>query len=313
VASGLPFPLPWHLIILNLYYVLLAILICRYDKHHNEVNDYIKAHTGGSMVTLDDLNQRPPPGVKYIVANLPEVEFPLTKIPPHIIPCGPIIRPALSVTDVDQDLADWLAGGPTVYINLGTHAKTTEATAVEIARSIHFLLEKANRHIDEPDSKLPLSRLRVLWKLTRKPPDYDNTAIRQAIGQQIDADRVRIVPWLAPEPSALLEEHTVICAVHHGGANSFLEAVAAGVPQVVLPVWIDCFDFANRAEVLGVGLWGNRTARPRCVARELGPVLVESVFGAGARGRTRRAREMAGVCARDPGRMVAARTILGEI
>lgn len=313
MASGLPFPLPWHLIILNVYYVLLAIVICRYDKRHKEVNDHIKARTGGEMVTLDDLNHRPPPGVKYLVANLPEVEFPLTKIPPHIIPCGPMIRPAPSVAEVDRDLAGWIAGDPTVYINLGTHAKTTERTAIEIAKSIHHLLNIAAHHTDSPDTKLPLSRIRILWKLTRKPPHYDDTSIRLILGPYLDTDRVRIIPWLVPEPSSLLSEPNLICAVHHGGANSFLEAVAAGVPQVVLPVWIDCFDYANRAELLGIGLWGNRTARPRCVASELAPVLVRAVFGGGAGEMRRRAGELARVCARDPGRMVAARSIFGEI
>lgn len=297
-----------------MYYVLLAIVICRYDRRHREVSRYIKAHTGGEMVTLDDLNQRPPPGVKYLVANLPELEFPLSKIPPHIIPCGPMIRPAASVAEVDAGLAEWIAAGPTVYINLGTHAKTTERTAVEIARSIAHLLAAADRHADSSaDEKLPLSRLRVLWKLTRKPPLYDDAPLRPVLGPYLPADRVRILPWLAPEPSSLLASPRLVCAVHHGGANSFLEAAAAGVPQVVLPVWIDCFDYANRAELLGVGLWGNRGARPRCVAEELGPVLVEAVFGAGAAERRRRAGELARVCARDPGRMVAARAILGEI
>lgn len=267
------------------------------------------------MVTLDDLNQRPPPGVKYLVANLPEVEFPLTKIPPHIIPCGPIIRPAPAVKEVDPELAAWLALGPTVYISLGTHAKTTERTAVEIAKSIRVLLDRAMgwRGGDGGDEKVPWERLQVLWKLTRKAPCYDDERMRDVLGRDIDSGRVRIVDWIAPEPSSLLEERNVVCAVHHGGANSFLEAVAAGVPQVVLPVWIDCFDYANRAEVLGIGLWGNRKARPRCEARELAPVLVEAVFGAGAEGRRARARELKRVCERDPGRMVAARSIMGEI
>lgn len=277
------------------------------------MNDYVKAHTGGKMVTLDDLNRRPPPGVKYLVANLPEVEFPLTKIPPHIIPCGPMIRPAPSVAEVDRSLADWIAGGPTVYINLGTHAKTTERTAVEIAISINHLLEVASQHTNTSDTKLALSSLRVLWKLTRKPPLYDNTSIALILGEHLAADRVRILPWLVPEPSSLLSEPGLIWAVHHGGANSFLEAVAAGVPQVVLPVWIDCFDYTNRAELLGIGLWGNKTARPRYVAAELAPVLMRAVFGDDAREMRERARELARVCARDPGRVVAARSILGEI
>jgi len=36
---------------------------------------------------------------------------------------------------------------------------------------------------------------------------------------------VRVVEWVEAEPSAVLETGAVGCAVHHGGANSFLESV----------------------------------------------------------------------------------------
>ncbi|KAK3329843.1 glycosyltransferase family 1 protein [Apodospora peruviana] len=311
IASGLPFPLPWYYVLLNIYYVLLAIAICRWDRKSREVKRYIKDYTAGEMVSLEDLNRRPPPGVKYLVANLPEIEFALKTIPPHIIPCGPITRPVTRpVTESDPHLARWLDRGPTVYINLGTHAKTTEATAIEMAKSLAFLLRLARQRGGE--KKEVDGSLQVLWKLTRKG-DYGNDSIGMVLRDVQDA--VRIVEWVAPEPSAVLAHRNVICAVHHGGANSFLEAVTAGLPQIVLPVWIDCFDYANRAEVLEIGRWGNRTARPRCVATELGPVLVGVIFGPGAAKYKENAEALARLCGRDlePGRIKAARTILAEI
>jgi hypothetical protein len=31
-----------------------------------------------------------------------------------------------------------------------------------------------------------------------------------------------------------------------------------GVPQVIVAGWVDCYDFAQRANELGVGIWANQ-------------------------------------------------------
>jgi UDP:flavonoid glycosyltransferase YjiC (YdhE family) len=49
----------------------------------------------------------------------------------------------------------------------------------------------------------------------------------------------------------------------------------AGVPQVVLPLWSDTYDFARRAEAKGIGRWGNVRSLPRWSSSELGSVLVD--------------------------------------
>lgn len=53
---------------------------------------------------------------------------------------------------------------------------------------------------------------------------------------------------------------------------------SAGVPQVILPSWLDCYDFANRAEILGVGRWGSKQGCPRWTEGELGPILIDVVL-----------------------------------
>jgi hypothetical protein len=84
--------------------------------------------------------------------------------------------------------------------------------------------------------------------------------------------------------------------------------------MVVLPAWMDCYDFARRAEVLGIGRWGNRTALQECRAEELGPILVEILVGGRYSRYASRAKELAEVCNEDGGgRLFAARYILGEI
>lgn len=55
---------------------------------------------------------------------------------------------------------------------------------------------------------------------------------------------------------------------------------SAGIPQVVLPCWLDTFDFANRVEYLGVGVYGSRKAAPRVERAELSAALMR-VLGNG--------------------------------
>lgn len=89
---------------------------------------------------------------------------------------------------------------------------------------------------------------------------------------------------------------------------------SAGVPQVVLPLWMDTFDFARRAESLGIGRWGNQVAGTLCEKTELGSVLVDVVAGERSSGYAQKARELAELCKRSGGgRVIAARHLLAEI
>jgi vancomycin aglycone glucosyltransferase len=59
--------------------------------------------------------------------------------------------------------------------------------------------------------------------------------------------------------------------VHHGGAGTTVTAAAAGVPQVVLPMFSDQFYFAGRVRALGIGSSGTLTG--------LGTALREALQG----------------------------------
>ena len=54
---------------------------------------------------------------------------------------------------------------------------------------------------------------------------------------------------------------------------------SAGIPQVLLPAWTDCYDFANRVELLGIGRWGNKKAKPRWQEDELSGAILATLFG----------------------------------
>ncbi len=42
--------------------------------------------------------------------------------------------------------------------------------------------------------------------------------------------------------------------VSHAGGNGYHEGVFAGKPQLAIPMWLDCYDFAERVSSLGIGL-----------------------------------------------------------
>ncbi|KAK0715076.1 glycosyltransferase family 1 protein [Lasiosphaeris hirsuta] len=229
------------------------------------------------------------------VANLPELEFPLSTIPANIIACGPMLRPATPIKEADAGLAAWLARGPTLYINLGTHMFFDERFAVEMATAIRLLL----------DHLMPKGRY---------PVHQPGCAVHDILGKEMEKERVLIVEWIEAEPTAVLEAGTVVCTVHHGGSNSFLESVSAGIPQVVLPFWMDTYDFARRAEILGIGRWGNRETEELCKGSELGGILIDVMVGGRSSFYARRANELAELCRKSGGgRVVAARRILAEI
>ncbi len=157
----------------------------------------------------------PPEGLKVLLATRPEIDFPFDILPEHMIACGPIIKPSLSVQEADCDLADWLAKRPTVLVNLGTHASYDEQHAKEMAGALDYLLKVAEK------SKSPIQ---VLWKLNKRDQFDPPGDIFKVFGSRW-SEAVRVTPWLDVEPSSILASGHVVCSVNHGGANSFFEAV----------------------------------------------------------------------------------------
>jgi hypothetical protein len=225
VGSAFAYPVPARWIPLNILLVLLALLASALDPRRRGLRRYVRAHTGAALTTLSDISLGPPSaGVKFLVANRLALEFPLKVLPRHVVPCGPIVRPARAVGEVDAGLAAWLAQGPTVYVNLGTHVLMTEESAVEMATGIRILLDHA-RSTAWRERKM--GGLQVLWKLAMQGEydvDRERSRIYRILGRDVESGVVRIVRWIEAEPTAVLAKEGIVCAVHHGGANSFLEA-----------------------------------------------------------------------------------------
>lgn len=78
--------------------------------------------------------------------------------------------------------------------------------------------------------------------------------------------------WLLPRVAAL---------VHHGGIGSASQALAAGIPQVIMPLGFDQFDNLARVERLGVGTGlVPRRFRGPALAERLGRLLGDGAIAA---------------------------------
>ncbi|KAH8895948.1 UDP-Glycosyltransferase/glycogen phosphorylase [Thozetella sp. PMI_491] len=309
-SSDLGVPVPWHKIPLNIFFVFALVYYSIRNPRASRILKEIQSKIDKiQFCNAETLSYNRPEGLKVLVASRPETDFHFPSIPSDVVTCGPIVRPAARLSGVDAELEQWLSKGPTVLINLGSLVKNTEEEAVEMAMAVRILLEESSKGKNS-------SSLQVLWKLKlagdasfdEKSPIYD------ILKTEIESGRIRVTSWIEADPVSILASGHIICSVHHGGANTYNEAVTFGVPHVVLPVWADTYDFAHRVETLGVGRWGSRQARPSFKASELGPILLDVVLGPRAQEYQENARRIARVCGENGGAAaIAAREILASI
>jgi hypothetical protein len=248
-GAGWDFPLKWWQIPLN---VILQMRLLWKMLFSNKVKAVHKARKNAGL-------SGPPPilqkySVPFVLPVTQEMDYPLF-IPDNLHGCGPFLLPSEPVEDVDPELAEWLQRGPLVLINRGSHLTFSDKTARRMAHGLRMLRNQ------RPE-------VRVLWKLRRENDITEATF--EELQDDISKDMVRIVAWLKPDPLAILRSGKVICLVNHGGANSCLEAISSGIPQLVLPGWYDCWDWAARVDYLGIGVWGNRHAGLSLNGEELG-------------------------------------------
>jgi vancomycin aglycone glucosyltransferase len=127
-------------------------------------------------------------------------------------------------------------------------------------------------------------------------------AVRRAL-EGVGARGVLAGPWEIPGCYTLRGEvaHAPLfarCAVvvHHGGSGTTATAARAGVPQVVVPHWLDQYNWAYRVHLLGVG--PRPVFRHRLSAQRLGGALAACLSDEAIR---TRARQLAGALAGDDG------------
>lgn len=217
--SGYDYPVPWHLRPFNALIVLYVVSRVLQEPKLWATKKFVLEKTGKPMKTIMDWNRQSPKSVKMFLSTLPELDFPLER---HLnfVPCGPIVVDAGPISE--SELGDWLANGPTIYANLGSLYVLTEDQAGKLAMALNLVL-------DEMDRRRPNDApMQVLWKF-KKAGDFDATSpkckINVAFGNKIANGRVKILNWLHTPPLSILRTGNIVCSVHHGGANSFNEAI----------------------------------------------------------------------------------------
>ncbi|KAF3136148.1 hypothetical protein TWF703_005793 [Orbilia oligospora] len=244
-GTGYSYPVPLHLKPANIYIFFTFFAAIKNSSKRKAIDKRRKAMGLKGPHPILDLE-----GAPQITPCLPEIDYPFKFNDEIITNCGPIIFP--SSIKPDDPLLVWIKRAPTVLINLGTHCNFYEKHATEVLQGIRTVIDK-------------LPNVQILWKW--KEVESHAELVEKFFGKE--ESRVKIVRWLENSPMDLLNTGDIVCNVHHGGANSFYEALWAGVPHVILPKWFDNYDMAARAEWLGVGVWASRKTAPDENAEEL--------------------------------------------
>ncbi|KAI5357440.1 Putative UDP-glucuronosyl/UDP-glucosyltransferase [Septoria linicola] len=296
LGSGYPFPVPLTSILPNIYLnmrIIGAILRLSYfsTKCH-----FLKAQ---GIQNAMDLTTTYRPDVPWITQTLPAAAFPLDIIPPNVTLAGPILLSTAPAHTQDPELMMWIDRAPTILINLGTLFTYSIIQAHQMAAAIEIVLQET-------------PSIQVLWKLTPSPSVKDRINPQTSSSYLKSTGRVKVVEWFTIDPAALLVEKNIIAVVTHGGAGGYHEAIASGVPQVVVPLWADLYNFAQLAESRGVGVWACREMSPEWSGECLAEAILNVVVGQRAREVRRKADEMRKECERwGVGRDVAGDAIAG--
>lgn len=220
--SGFPFPVPWYLIPINIYLFFRLIIAVVFSPRIKMVaKSRLEAGLKGPYPFMEPYT----PTNHYLIPSTVECDFPCPNIPSNVTACGPILMPSPRLSTVDSSLTKWLRAKPTVLMCQGSNFVADLAYASQQASALRILLENN-------------SEVQVLWKLNMKGVTVTNeeklhASIAEILSKEIGEGRIKIEKWLKAEPSAIIASGYIVCSVHHGGANSYFEAVQY-VPYLAL-------------------------------------------------------------------------------
>ena len=224
VCSGYPYPLPWRLILPNTILAFRLLSTLKTCPQLKEVERYRNTHGVPGPIPDMIIRSNDRNVLACLLPGRPECEFPC-HVPSKFTLCGPILRPCAPVADEHPDLALWLVQRPTVLVNLGTIAQFSPAMEREFAKGLRALLDV------RPD-------IQVLWKLPRSAASASDSESSitdpealASLSSAIEDGRVRTENWLPVEPICILQSGYVECIVHHGGSNTYHEAIRYHSPS----------------------------------------------------------------------------------
>ncbi|KAI1165789.1 hypothetical protein F5B18DRAFT_649468 [Nemania serpens] len=289
IGCDFPFPLPWWKIPENIYFTARFVWGIMNRPDPDGTRQYLKAHGIADAAALPRPVDR-----LWISQDMPGASIPLDVIPPNVTSAGPIVLDAAPAAEQDPELAAWLARAPTVLVNLGSLFTYSEQHATTMALAIEELVARTD--------------VQVLWKMAKEDTMPNNYTL--PVQRIVEQDRLRVSNWLTVSPASILETGHIVASVHHGGANCYHEAIAAGIPQVIIPMWLDCYNYAQLAEDIGVGVYATRGTAPGWTVEGLRDNMLRVVDGKGeGRRMAEKAKALGEMARKAPGRYVAAREI----
>ncbi|RWA13330.1 hypothetical protein EKO27_g1795 [Xylaria grammica] len=221
MGSGFPYPVPWNKIPENILLNFRFISTMIWMPAVKEKQNFLKSKGLTDPINFLQLHR---PDVPWLSQTMPGASIPVDVAPPNVTCTGPMTLTLGTVADQDVELATWLEGAPTILVNLGSGFEYSEARATAMAQALATVLRDSN--------------FQVLWKIKKESAFGDG--YMEPLAPFASNGRIRVERWLAADPPSLLESGHIITSVHHGGSGCYHEAVSAGVPQVILPLWYVC-------------------------------------------------------------------------
>ncbi|KAF5719546.1 2-hydroxyacylsphingosine 1-beta-galactosyltransferase [Fusarium mundagurra] len=242
-SSGFPFPVPWLKLPENVYMNIRYIYSAMFTPDASEKKARLQQIGLREPMNLFGIHR---PDVPWITQNTQGAMIPVEVLPPNVTCAGPIILSGPPADQQDPETATWLKKAPTVLINLGSNLAYDERRAEVMAIAIAALLSSTD--------------YQVLWKFNKLGDFSDGFLVH--LKPYLDNERLKMPSWLVADPSSLLDTGNIVMSVHHGGSNCYHEALAAGITQVILPLWADLYNYAALAETRGIGVWGCKDSTP---------------------------------------------------
>ncbi|KAL4780291.1 hypothetical protein BJX76DRAFT_338304 [Aspergillus varians] len=234
--------------------------------------------------------------VPLISGDFPEASLPLSYYPPNVTTCGPMVLDTAPAEQQSLELFRWLSQGPsTMLVCLGSDFKYDRKMALEMGAALL-------RVLDETD-------VQILWKFEREEEERPFSAAHHMLDRHIRSGRIKIQKWLDADPVSLVNTGMIDVWVHHGSASSYYEAAMAGVKQVIVPMWLDQYNYAQIAEYVGVGIWAGKDMAPVWDDKILRDGFVTALSGGKADAMQKKADALRKAAARYSGRDCAARKI----
>ncbi|VTT64519.1 unnamed protein product [Fusarium fujikuroi] len=235
------------------------------------------------------------PGVPWITQNTQGAMIPVEVLPPNVTCVGPIILSGPPIDQQDPETATWLKKSPTVLINLGSNLTVGLEWYKKwrVANFWQYDESRAEFMAIAIAALLSSTDYQVLWKFNKLGDFSDDFLVH--LKPYLDNERLKMPSWLIADPSSLLDTGNIVTSVHHGGSNCYHEALAAGVTQVILPLWADLYNYAALAETRGIGVWGCKDSTPNWTSECLLDAFMRGIDGCGESFLQRRAKWL---CAR---------------